>query len=513
MIYDPCPNTIYIFRNDFNNTADASDTYPVGITDVTWTITDNSGATNTTCTQTIIVTDDQDPEITACPVTRDITGCSTAAITGPVYSTVSTASTYAVFNDATNLGEGSDNCIFTVSYIDVATGTCPIVVTRTWTLTDASGNFVSCNQVINIDDNTPPVVDCPASFSTPAGFDLGYIDYSIPAFTYNDVCTSPVDIDITWSITGPDATGTTVTVSGSGLIPVPYRFYAGVSTVTYTFADDCGNPATCEFTINVLFPPSITCIPDVEYNTDADACHHTVNPADTDHPGRPTNNTGESLNWFWTIINPDGSTGQTGGPVAGVNAPLIGPYDFLLGESRIEWRAENASGSDECTQLITVIDRTPPTIDATDKEFCVEPLYSAVYNGDADNLVYNPDYPTEDYYLFTIGSTDLDIDPATFDDNCCTSPFVPATTNMRWRIDIDGVYNAATSFEGTGQPSVYVDPVTGNPTDLRIPGDGVNFQDRTHTITYWVTDCNGNESTGETSQIVITPRPQLIKVP
>ncbi|MCJ7759434.1 MAG: HYR domain-containing protein, partial [Gillisia sp.] len=44
--------------NDFNGTADASGTYPVGTTVVTWTVTDVNDNTNT-CVQNIIVTDDQ----------------------------------------------------------------------------------------------------------------------------------------------------------------------------------------------------------------------------------------------------------------------------------------------------------------------------------------------------------------------------------------------------------------------------------------------------------------------
>ena len=68
VINDPCPTTTYTFENDFNHTADASGIYPIGTTVVTWTITDNSGATNTTCTQNVVVTDNQAPVITKCPV-------------------------------------------------------------------------------------------------------------------------------------------------------------------------------------------------------------------------------------------------------------------------------------------------------------------------------------------------------------------------------------------------------------------------------------------------------------
>ena len=56
------------------------------------------------------------------------------------------ASSYAEFSDATNQGVATDNCgIDSVAYIDVANGTCPIVVTRTWRVFDESGNFAECH--------------------------------------------------------------------------------------------------------------------------------------------------------------------------------------------------------------------------------------------------------------------------------------------------------------------------------------------------------------------------------
>ena len=49
--------------NDYNNTSDASDTYPVGVTEVVWTVIDACGNAMV-CTQTITITDDEDPVIT-----------------------------------------------------------------------------------------------------------------------------------------------------------------------------------------------------------------------------------------------------------------------------------------------------------------------------------------------------------------------------------------------------------------------------------------------------------------
>jgi hypothetical protein len=154
---------------------------------------------------------------------------------------------------------------------------------------------------------------------------------------------------------------------------------------------------------------------------------------------------------------------------------------------------------------VIVEDKEPPTIDAGPFEFCVDPLYSAVYDGDADQLIYNPNYPVADYYTFEIGSTVLDANLATYDDNCCV---LADGYSIRWTIDFDGT---EPSISGTGQPSAYIDPVLLIPVNILLWGDGVNFQNRVHTITYWITDCHGNESGPIPFDIVITPRPEIIK--
>ena len=362
------------------------------------------------------------PVITKCPVARNFVGCTTDVITGPIFSIALTASTYAEFSNATNQGAASDNCGFTVDYIDSSSGTCPIIVTRTWIITDVDGNTDQCDQIITISDTEKPIVDCPTTgFITPSEFDKGYIDYNIPAFAYSDNCTATIDIEISWTITGPDINGNPSTVTGTGLIPTPYRFYAGVSTISYVFTDLCGNYTECEFTITALFPPQIKCLDAVTVETDPGVCLNHIEAGDADNPGVPTNITGESLTWIWTAYAPipNQTTVLGTGTSTGVSPTQVGPVDFPLGTSRIHWYAKNASGYDECDQLVTVEDKEPPTFEAKDFEDCVERLSSAVYTGDADDIEYNPDYPDGDYKIMKIGDTYLNIDLNTFLDNCC----------------------------------------------------------------------------------------------
>ncbi len=121
-----------------------------------YTVTDATGCT-ATVPATVIADPNSAPVITTCPVMRSFNGCSTAAISGPVFSAIITNSTYAEYSNTNNKGVATDNCAVTsVSYQDVAASGCPIVVTRTWTLGDASGLTTTCQQILNVNDVVAP---------------------------------------------------------------------------------------------------------------------------------------------------------------------------------------------------------------------------------------------------------------------------------------------------------------------------------------------------------------------
>jgi hypothetical protein len=55
-----------------------------------------------------------------------------------------------------------------ISFSDIMVqGTCAqeSMITRTWTATDGAGNSVSCVQLITLEDNTPPIIFCPADIT------------------------------------------------------------------------------------------------------------------------------------------------------------------------------------------------------------------------------------------------------------------------------------------------------------------------------------------------------------
>jgi gliding motility-associated-like protein len=113
--------------------------FPLGVTTVTWTVTDGSGNTATT-TQTVSVLDTENPTIVAptALVTFTNIDCEAANVVlgTPVVTDNCTVAT--VTNDAPAL--------FPFGYTTV-----------TWTVTDAAGNIATATQVVEVRDTVVPV--------------------------------------------------------------------------------------------------------------------------------------------------------------------------------------------------------------------------------------------------------------------------------------------------------------------------------------------------------------------
>ncbi|HSP61367.1 MAG TPA: HYR domain-containing protein, partial [Pyrinomonadaceae bacterium] len=105
----------------------------------------------------------------------------------------------------------------------------PLVITRTYTATDGSGNTASSSQTITVIDNTPPTIACLANIvvNAPVGTCSATVNFAIPA---NDNCSVP----------------TVVTSKASGSV-----FPVGTTTVVATATDAAGNSQSCSFTVTV----------------------------------------------------------------------------------------------------------------------------------------------------------------------------------------------------------------------------------------------------------------------
>ncbi|MEA3443102.1 MAG: LamG-like jellyroll fold domain-containing protein, partial [Bacteroidota bacterium] len=200
----------------------------------------------------IIVEDDEVPVISTCAITRSIEGCNTATISDPPYSMVSANSSEAQFENGTNQGIISDNCgISQVTYIDIASGTCPITVSRTWTIMDAAGNYSTCVQTIEVDDTTVPSITCPSSPQVKT--------ITLPATNYTTVLTEfdPTSLSDNCGIVSAAYTLSGQTTGSGNYTLEGVTFNLGSTTVLWTATDGCGNTASCSFVVIVYEIPSI----------------------------------------------------------------------------------------------------------------------------------------------------------------------------------------------------------------------------------------------------------------
>ncbi|MFN8245741.1 MAG: Ig-like domain-containing protein [Ferruginibacter sp.] len=215
------------------------------------TVTSNTSdpdlTNNTSDTVITTVLDQTAPTISICPPPRSFNGCSEGVVAGPVFSSSTASSTYAVFSGAPNNGTATDNCgIVSVNYKDSAYGTCPITIIRTWTIRDAAGNSTTCQQTLTVTDNVAPTVACMITTTQ-------NVQTNMPG-GYQHTGNS-------WNATGADNCAYTLSASLSGatnLTGLPsingVFFNEGTTTVTWTATDNCGNTAACSFDVVVTAP-------------------------------------------------------------------------------------------------------------------------------------------------------------------------------------------------------------------------------------------------------------------
>ena len=300
--------------NNYNNSADASDTYPVGSTNVIWTVTDSAGNSDS-CTQVITVNDDENPVVT-CPA--DITVSNDPGDCGAIVSFTPTV---------------TDNCPGSTFVAVPASGSFfPIGTTLvTVTGTDASGNISTCTFNVIVNDTEDPTISCPADIvvSNDPGVCGAIVTY-----------TAPVGMD-----NCPGAT----TVQTSGLASGS-EFPVGTTTNTFVVTDASGNTATCSFnvTVNDTEDPTITCPGDIVVDNDPGVCGAVVNYTVT-----------ESDNCSTAISQIPDQTNTFSGNARGYW--FTAPVDFVITGLRVP---NTASNGDQNVQVMR-FDVVPPNFSAT----------------------------------------------------------------------------------------------------------------------------------------------------
>jgi hypothetical protein len=212
-----------------------SASYPVGTTTITWTATDPAGL-SATATQTVTVTDNQAPTITApSAITAEVNaaGCgATVNIGSPI--TADNCGVASVTNDAP---------------ATFAVGT----TTVTWTVTDVHGNTANATQTVTVVNNFGVSINNPSVLAQGVNANTIYIGYT-PASTltltaapagslsnaYSYNWTVSGNLQVSGSNTGPSV-NVTATAANSG----PY-------VVTLTVTDGYGCTKTITRQLNVV---------------------------------------------------------------------------------------------------------------------------------------------------------------------------------------------------------------------------------------------------------------------
>ena len=274
-------------------------TFPLGVTTVTCTATDDAGLT-TECSFTVEVVDTTAPVVTCAD---NITAVECDGAAGAVVEFSSTA---------------TDDCSTPAVTCAPPSGTIfPVgVTTVNCTATDDVGLTAECSFTVEVVDTTPPMIDCPANLTAVE-------------------CTSPEGAIVDFSPTAADNCSTPTVVCEP---PSGSTFPLGVTTVTCTATDDGGLTAECSFTVEVVdtTPPTIDCpanLTAVEC-TGADGAVVEFNPTASDNCSAPT-----------VICEPpSGST-------------------FPLGVTTVACTTTDDAGlTAECSFTVEVVDTTPPAI-------------------------------------------------------------------------------------------------------------------------------------------------------
>jgi len=255
------------------------------------------------------------------------TGLCSASVTLPLPTTSSLCGSstlefrYRPVNNA-NVPTGAFS-----SYIPGASNTQTFAVGRyeiEWRVTDGSGGN-TCNLYLDVMDNQPPSIVCPANFSrnTDAGVCTTIVSYSPP--TFSDNCSGSF-----LTLVSPASTA-----SGS-------TFPKGPTTVSWKVTDGAGLMSNCQFIITVVDAqnPVITCPANIIRSNDAGLCSAVVtftNATATDNcPGV-------------TVM-------QMGGPVSGVSFPAGTTTNVTFKAT------DGSNGTTTCTFRVTVLDTQTPTI-------------------------------------------------------------------------------------------------------------------------------------------------------
>jgi len=342
--------------------------YSAGLTSVTWIVTDNA-SNSTTVTQTILVIDNEFPNLTI-PIDVNSTDCSLVLLAA---------------NTADNCGP-TPTITKSIPDGDIFSSGETAVI---WQAEDSSSNITSAVQLITITDNTPPTATVTSIIlETDVGECYKTVNRSILmqyAADPTDNCQSSINITDN----------------------IPSQFDIGVHSVTYVFSDDTGNETTLVQTITIVDSSAPIITPPADITSDScvivlgdpainDNCIYTIsNNAPATFPAGNTVVT-------WTVSDSSGNTSTAtqnvifndntdptilidSNPIVGVDPGSCtktgvdlgteitnddcsvssvtndAPDIFQIGVTTVTWTVEDSAGNIAAAiQTVTVIDDEKP---------------------------------------------------------------------------------------------------------------------------------------------------------
>lgn len=297
-----------------------------GTVTVTW-VSDN--ITNTTCMHRFTLTrvyraTDACGNSATCSQIITVNDQIPPTLTCPAPITVSCQNLVPAPNPALVLR--SDNCSGTVTVVfvnDVITNqTCQnrYTITRTYRGTDVCGNQSTCSQTITVNDITAPTITCPAN--TTVECTASTLPPATGEPTVTDVCVGTTSYTYLDSFT-------------PGACPGSYLI-----TRVFTGLDACMNSATCTQLITVVdtTPPVLTCPPAVTVECTDDTSVTALGDVLAD----------DACDTLVTTSNFENIV------------PGSCPGNYIIMRNFVG--ADQCGNADTCTQIITVVDTTPPVL-------------------------------------------------------------------------------------------------------------------------------------------------------
>ncbi|PKP49488.1 MAG: hypothetical protein CVT94_04800, partial [Bacteroidetes bacterium HGW-Bacteroidetes-11] len=222
--------------NSYNGSADASGVYPVGVTNISWTVTDIHGL-SAICEMTVVVTDNELPMI-ECP--EDITVVAGSDCNAMVEIPEPVVSDNCGIENVINSFNGSGN----------ASGIYPVGVHNiAWTVTDIHGNTAICEMQVT-------VVAGPVAVDDYATTDMN-MPVSIAVLINDTDCDNNIDPTTVTVISNP-ANGFTMVDSQNGsILYTPNAGFFGTDVFVYRVCDLSGlcDEANVTITIEGEDPP------------------------------------------------------------------------------------------------------------------------------------------------------------------------------------------------------------------------------------------------------------------